>query len=110
MNEIFYMFQFFLRHTQQFKLIEEIFQILPDLIKNLEVSELELNRILDVAMPYIHPEQLILMQQYCTTFLDNLFDYDAPAIYIKLFKNTKISHDHTIIYEKYSKINNCFSI
>lgn len=79
-----------------------MFQYIPDLIMNLGISEIELNRILDATIPYIDSDQPVLLQQHCVAFLDKLIAYDAATIYVKLYQ-TKRPYANT--FEMYSKSN-----
>lgn len=72
------------RKSQQFKFVCEILKELPSLLINLEVREMDLNQMLDVASPYLHRDHHPILQENARNCMHNLLAFDGAAVFIKL--------------------------
>lgn len=74
----------FFRNSQQFKYLCEVFNTLGDLLVNLEVTEQDLNQILDATIPYLSQQHNQNVQNACVAFIQNVSKSEACTVYIKL--------------------------
>lgn len=68
----------------------ELLQNLPILLTAIEITEKDVNSVIDAMLPYCREDQHRQLQENCVEFLLQLAVYDATAVYVKLchFQNT----------------------
>lgn len=62
----------------------ELLQNLPKLLTAIEVTEKEVNSVMDAMLPYCREDQHRQLQENCVEFLLQLATYDSTAVYVKL--------------------------
>ncbi|XP_037027040.1 TELO2-interacting protein 1 homolog [Bradysia coprophila] len=73
-------------HTQQFKLQMELLQNLPALLTSIEITEKDVNSVMDAMVSYCRDDQHRQLQENCVKFLLQLAVYDATAVFVKLYQ------------------------
>ena len=63
----------------------ELLQNLPKLLTAIEVTEKDVNSVMDAMRPYCSEDQHSLLQEKCVEFLLQLAKYDSTAVYVKLY-------------------------
>lgn len=68
----------------------ELLQNLPTLLTSIEITEKDVNAVMDAMVPYYGDNQDRQLQEQCMDFLLQLAAYDATAVFVKLnqFKST----------------------
>lgn len=62
----------------------ELLQNLPTLLTAIEVTEKDVNSVMDAMLPYCRDDQHRQLQENCAEFLLQLANYDSTAVYVKL--------------------------
>lgn len=74
------------RHTQEFKLIQELLISLPDILKNIDVQEKQLDDTLNAVVWLLDKNQPQSLQTYCVSCLKECAKFDICAVHLKLLK------------------------
>lgn len=63
----------------------ELLQNLPSLLTVIEITEKDVNNVMDAMLPYCRQDQHRTLQENCVEFLLQLATYDSTAVYVKLW-------------------------
>lgn len=74
------------RHTQEFKLIQELLISLPDILKCLNVQEKVFDDVLNAVIWLLDKNQPNALQMHCCNLLKKCADFDICSVYVKLLK------------------------
>lgn len=62
----------------------ELLQNLPILLTAIEITEKDMNSVMDAMLPYCREDQHRQLQDGCVEFLLQLAAFDSTAVYVKL--------------------------
>lgn len=62
----------------------ELLKNLPALLSSIEITEKDVNSVMDAMIPYCRDDQHRQLQENCVEFLVQLAMYDSTAVYVKL--------------------------
>lgn len=85
-NSITILFLSIFRHTQEFKLIQELLISLPDILKNIDVQEKKFDETLNAVIWLLDKNQPQSLQTHCVTCLKECAKFDIYAVHLKLLK------------------------
>lgn len=80
------------RHTQEFKLLQELLIVLPGIVICLDVQEREFDKIQDAIVWLLHKDQPQALQTNCVNLFRQLALFDICSVYVKLLKYHENDH------------------